>query len=136
MEMNEFLRAIPKVSLHLHLMGSVQARTAVDLCTKHGVMATVSRMMQDRIQAEHMENGVTLVDPATTWIEAGARIEPDTVVLPFTFIEGSVTIGRHCRVGPFAHVRKGTVLQAGASADADASCRPVSRGAKAHANTG
>ena len=37
MEMNEFLRAIPKVSLHLHLMGSVQARTAVDLCTKHGV---------------------------------------------------------------------------------------------------
>jgi bifunctional UDP-N-acetylglucosamine pyrophosphorylase/glucosamine-1-phosphate N-acetyltransferase len=102
-------------------------------------LATVGRMMQDRIQAEHMENGVTLVDPATTWIEAGACIEPDTVILPFTFIEGSVTIGRHCRVGPFAHVRKGTVLQAGASANADAadaSCRPVSRGAKAHANTG
>ena len=102
-------------------------------------LATVGRMMQDRIQAEHMENGVTLVDPNTTWIEAGAQIEPDTVILPFTFIEGSVTIGRHCRVGPFAHVRKGTVLHAGASADADsadASCRPVSRGAKAHANTG
>lgn len=38
MDLNEFLKAIPKVSLHLHLMGSVQARTAVELCQKHGVV--------------------------------------------------------------------------------------------------
>lgn len=37
MEMHEFLKALPKVSLHLHLLGSIQAQTAVDLCTKHGV---------------------------------------------------------------------------------------------------
>jgi adenosine deaminase len=37
MKMPEFLKALPKVSLHVHLMGTVQARTAVDLCTKHGV---------------------------------------------------------------------------------------------------
>lgn len=37
MDVEEFLKAIPKVSLHLHLMGSVQAATAVDLCRKHGV---------------------------------------------------------------------------------------------------
>ncbi len=37
MEINEFLKAIPKVSLHVHLMGSVQAATAVELCRKHGV---------------------------------------------------------------------------------------------------
>ena len=37
MNMHEFLKAMPKVSLHVHLMGSVQARTAVDLCHKHGV---------------------------------------------------------------------------------------------------
>ena len=37
MDMPAFLKAIPKVSLHLHLMGSVQARTAVELCNKHGV---------------------------------------------------------------------------------------------------
>lgn len=37
MDMDAFLKAIPKVSLHLHLMGSVQAATAVDLCRKHGI---------------------------------------------------------------------------------------------------
>lgn len=37
MDVREFLKAIPKVSLHLHLMGSIQARTVVDLATKHGV---------------------------------------------------------------------------------------------------
>ena len=37
MDMDTFLKAIPKVSLHLHLMGSVQAPTAVDLCNKHNV---------------------------------------------------------------------------------------------------
>lgn len=35
--MPAFLKAIPKVSLHVHLMGSIQARTVVDLATKHGV---------------------------------------------------------------------------------------------------
>jgi adenosine deaminase len=35
--MPTFLKAIPKVSLHLHLMGSIQAKTVVDLATKHGV---------------------------------------------------------------------------------------------------
>lgn len=37
MDIETFLKAIPKVSLHLHLMGSVQAATAVDLCAKHGI---------------------------------------------------------------------------------------------------
>ena len=37
MHMHEFLKALPKVSLHVHLMGSVQAQTAVDLCAKHNV---------------------------------------------------------------------------------------------------
>ena len=37
MDLPEFLKAIPKVSLHLHLMGSIQAGTVVDLAGKHGV---------------------------------------------------------------------------------------------------
>ena len=58
-----------------------------------------------------MENGVTIVDPANTWIDARAQIGQDTVIEPFTYIHGEVEIGPECRVGPFAYLRGGTVLK-------------------------
>jgi bifunctional UDP-N-acetylglucosamine pyrophosphorylase/glucosamine-1-phosphate N-acetyltransferase len=57
------------------------------------------------------ECGVTIVAPENTYIEPGAQIGPDTVILPFTVIERDVRIGAHCKVGPFSHLRKGTVLE-------------------------
>jgi len=73
-------------------------------------LAMVNRVLRDRINDEMMESGVTIVDPQTTWIDARAQIGPDTVVHPVTCIAGKVRIGRGCTVGPFAHVREGTVL--------------------------
>ena len=73
-------------------------------------LAMVNRVLRDRINGEMMESGVTIVDPQTTWIDARAQIGPDTVVHPFTCISGKVLIGRACTIGPFAHVREGTVL--------------------------
>jgi bifunctional UDP-N-acetylglucosamine pyrophosphorylase/glucosamine-1-phosphate N-acetyltransferase len=67
--------------------------------------------MQQRIQRKLMENGVTIVDPDNTWIDARAQIGQDTVIEPFTYIHGEVKIGQGCRVGPFAHLRHGTVLK-------------------------
>jgi bifunctional UDP-N-acetylglucosamine pyrophosphorylase/glucosamine-1-phosphate N-acetyltransferase len=58
-----------------------------------------------------MEDGVTIVDPDNTWIDARAQIGQDTVIEPFTYIHGEVIIGQGCRIGPFAHLRHGTVLQ-------------------------
>ena len=77
--------------------------------------------------------GVTVVDPASTWIEAMATLEADAVVHPFTVIRGSsrvaarAEIGPHAvlvdaevgvgaLVGPFCYLRPGTVLEAGAKA--------------------
>jgi bifunctional UDP-N-acetylglucosamine pyrophosphorylase / glucosamine-1-phosphate N-acetyltransferase len=74
-------------------------------------LSAASKIMQQRIQRKLMENGVTIVDPDTTWIDARARIGLDTVIEPFTYIHGEVTIGQGCRIGPFAHLRHGTVLQ-------------------------
>ncbi len=54
--------------------------------------------------------GVTIVSPENTYIEPGAQIGHDTIILPFTFIERDVRIGSHCKVGPFSHLRAGTVL--------------------------
>lgn len=57
------------------------------------------------------ECGVTIVAPENTYIEPGAQIGRDTVILPFTVIERDVRIGAHCKVGPFSHLRRGTVLE-------------------------
>jgi bifunctional UDP-N-acetylglucosamine pyrophosphorylase / glucosamine-1-phosphate N-acetyltransferase len=77
--------------------------------------------------------GATIVDPASTWIDAGVTLEPDAVVHPFTVLRGRTTvaagaqvgphvvavdasIGARALVGPFCYLRPGSVLDAGAKA--------------------
>jgi bifunctional UDP-N-acetylglucosamine pyrophosphorylase/glucosamine-1-phosphate N-acetyltransferase len=69
--------------------------------------------MQSRIQDHWMSEGVSIVDPCNTYIDGRATIGRDTVIFPFTVISGSVKIGANCRVGPFTHLRDGTVLEDG-----------------------
>jgi bifunctional UDP-N-acetylglucosamine pyrophosphorylase / glucosamine-1-phosphate N-acetyltransferase len=96
-------------------------------------LAAAAAALRDRINEEHMLAGVTIVDPASTWIDADAVIEPDAVIHPFTVIRGASrvaagaevgphavvvdsTIGEGALVGPFCYLRPGTVLAAGAKA--------------------
>ena len=58
-----------------------------------------------------MNNGVTIVDPDNTWIDVRAEIGRDTVIEPFTYIHGVVKIGQNCRIGPFACLRDGAILE-------------------------
>jgi bifunctional UDP-N-acetylglucosamine pyrophosphorylase/glucosamine-1-phosphate N-acetyltransferase len=74
-------------------------------------LSEASKIMQHRIQRRLMENGVTIVDPDNTWIDARAKIGQDTIIEPFTYIHGQVIIGQNCRIGPFAYLREGTVLK-------------------------
>jgi len=76
-------------------------------------LAMVNRVMQDRIQARLMNEGVTIVDPDNTWIEADVSAGLETVVYPFSVIGTAATIGKGCRIGPFAHVGGGAVVEDG-----------------------
>ncbi|MBI4575695.1 MAG: bifunctional N-acetylglucosamine-1-phosphate uridyltransferase/glucosamine-1-phosphate acetyltransferase [Planctomycetes bacterium] len=76
-------------------------------------LAAATRAMRDRVNLRHMDSGVSIVDPASTWIDVDARIAPDVVIHPFTVISGDVEIGPGCEVGPFTHLRPGTVLEEG-----------------------
>lgn len=82
---------------------AVAAEDATGINSRHE-LALVSQMMQRRIQARHMDQGVTLVDPATTWIEFGARVGQDAVIYPFSFIGNRALISAGVRVGPMAKV--------------------------------
>ncbi len=63
-------------------------------------LAEVRAIAQRRIHDAHGRAGVTIVDPASTLIDAGVTIGEDTVVEPGSFLRGATTIGRGCSVGP------------------------------------
>jgi bifunctional UDP-N-acetylglucosamine pyrophosphorylase / glucosamine-1-phosphate N-acetyltransferase len=69
-----------------------------------GGLAAVERVIRERINEVHMSNGVTLVDPSTTYIDVGVSIGPDTVVQPLTFLQGTTVVGRGCQIGPSTRI--------------------------------
>ena len=74
-------------------------------------LAEVAQVMQRRIHDYWMSEGVTIEDPATTHIDVDARIGMETVIRPFSFIEGNAQIGESCVIGPYAYVREGAVIE-------------------------
>ncbi|HET6448085.1 MAG TPA: bifunctional UDP-N-acetylglucosamine diphosphorylase/glucosamine-1-phosphate N-acetyltransferase GlmU [Conexibacter sp.] len=65
-----------------------------------GDLAQVRALAQQRIHARLMAQGVTIVDPGSTVIDASVEIEPDTTIAPFTSLHGATRIGSGCQVGP------------------------------------
>lgn len=83
----------------------VQALVSEDLAETIGVntrvhLAEAETAMRMRINQAHMLSGVTIVDPATTYIEPGVIIGRDTLIWPNTYLQGNTTIGEHCEIGP------------------------------------
>jgi len=77
-------------------------------------LAEVNKALRMRILEQLMLDGVTILDPDNTYVEAGVEIGRDTVVWPYTVIESGAVVGKNCEVGPFAHLRVGAVMKNGA----------------------
>ena len=71
-------------------------------------------MLNQRLLARHMAAGVTVVDPASTWIDVDVQIEPTARICQATQLEGATTIGAGATVGPGSLLRD-TVVGAGAA---------------------
>jgi bifunctional UDP-N-acetylglucosamine pyrophosphorylase/glucosamine-1-phosphate N-acetyltransferase len=69
-----------------------------------GQLATVNRIMHDRVTQNLMKEGVTIIDPATTFISKTVRIERDVIVYPFTYIEGHTRIATGTVIGPQSYI--------------------------------
>jgi bifunctional UDP-N-acetylglucosamine pyrophosphorylase/glucosamine-1-phosphate N-acetyltransferase len=63
-------------------------------------LARARRLYNERVLARWMLAGVTIVDPATTWIDADVRLEPDVEIGPGTQLEGRTVVAAGARVGP------------------------------------
>jgi bifunctional UDP-N-acetylglucosamine pyrophosphorylase/glucosamine-1-phosphate N-acetyltransferase len=114
-------------------VGVVRARNPDET---HGIntrvdLARAEAIFQQQIRERWMREGVTIVDPASTYIDSEAVLSPDTRLWPGTIIQGAARIGSNCeigpytvvesavikdgaKVGPFARLRPGTVIEEGA----------------------
>lgn len=133
---------------------TVAAHLADDLAVTMGInnrvdLAAVETEARRRLLESHMLAGVTVVDPGSTWIDAGVEIGADARIEPGSSLRGGTVVGAHavvgplttlidsavgvessvihsylvecevhdgCSVGPFAYLRPGAVLDAGAKA--------------------
>jgi bifunctional UDP-N-acetylglucosamine pyrophosphorylase/glucosamine-1-phosphate N-acetyltransferase len=68
-------------------------------------LAEAEQVLRQRINHRWMEAGVTLLDPAATYIDRTVTIGADTVILPNTYLLGETTIGAGCRIGPNSSVQ-------------------------------
>jgi len=72
-------------------------------------LAEAVKLLQKSINRSLMLNGVTVVDPDSTYIDCDVQIGPDTVLMPNTVIEGGTVVGKACRIGPGSHLVKAVV---------------------------
>jgi len=91
-------------------------------------LAAAARSYNDRLLEEHMRAGVTVLDPATTWVDADVVLEPDVTLLPGVELRGQTEVAAGAVVGPYTTLEDTTV---GVASRIE---RAVCRGARIGAN--
>jgi len=94
----------------IHAFVVKDAREGLGINT-HKDLAAADAIMRARILDRLMLDGVSIVDPMTTYIDSGVKIGRDTIIRPCTMIETDVVIGGHCSIGPFSHLRPKTRIK-------------------------
>jgi len=80
----------------------------------HGIndriqMASAEAIIRQRHNQELMKNGVTIMAPETTFIDSTVKIGIDTIIYPFTVIEGQTIIGENCTIGPYTRINDSSI---------------------------
>ena len=87
--------------------------------------AEVAAALRERINNGHLERGVALIDPTTTWIDVQVQIEPDAVVEPGVTLIGTTSIGARTRIGSGSRIESSAIGED--SADASFAGQHVTR---------
>lgn len=118
---------------------AIEDRWEVEGANDRVQLAQLGRKLNDRLLEMHMRNGVTIVDPATTWIDVTVTIENDVTILPGTQLQGTTAIATGSVIGPdstLANITVGagatisrthgsdSIIEAGASVGPFAYLRP------------
>ena len=74
-------------------------------------LADAAALMRDRINEKHMLNGVTIVDPTTSWIDATVEIESDVTIFPGSWLVGKTKVGKKSVIGPRTTIKDSVVKE-------------------------
>ncbi len=72
-------------------------------------LANAEAVMRQRILMQHMLTGVTIIDPASTYIQPDVEIGPDTKIYPGSILEADTQIGQQCTIGPNTYITKSQI---------------------------
>jgi bifunctional UDP-N-acetylglucosamine pyrophosphorylase/glucosamine-1-phosphate N-acetyltransferase len=94
-----------------HYVASVNLEDADEVLgvNDRAQLARARQILNARLLGNWMSSGVTIVDPATTWIDIGVSLGRDVEIAPGTQLEGSTTVAAGARVGPGCLLRDTTV---------------------------
>lgn len=72
-------------------------------------LAEAEQILRKRKITALMESGVTIMDPASTFVDEEVTIAPDTVIYPFTWLEGKTVVGSGCEIGPNTRIENTSI---------------------------
>ncbi len=103
-----------------HRVGTVLAADPAEIQGVNDLvqLAQARRAYNERLLETWMRAGVTVVDPATTWIDVDVTLAPDAEILPGTHLEGRTVVESGARIGPGAHI--GTTIESPGTAEGSA----------------
>ena len=93
-------------------------------------LAECAAIMRDRINYEHMLNGVEIIDPTTTWIDASVKIEADATIFPESWLAGTTTVASNAIIGPRTTLMNVIVAQGASVIESNCVDCEVGSGAK------
>lgn len=106
--LTDLIEAAARRGLRVDAVALADAEEAIGINTRVH-LAEAESILRRRINRRWMEAGVSMIDPATVYVEPGVTLGPDTVLWPNTQLLGGTTVGANCEIGPNTCVRDSSI---------------------------
>ncbi len=100
----DVLKILRRWRLPISVYTAGEAQDEVKGVNEHLQQDEEKKILRQRKNQQLMLDGVTIVDPDTTYIDWQVTVDHDTTILPGTFLCGSTHIGKNCTIGPYSHI--------------------------------
>lgn len=109
-----YLTDLVRMTVTAHGAGSAVALETADAreawgCNTREQLAAATRVLHERKALALMHSGVTIIDPATTYVDVDVHVGRDTTLLPGTLLSGASMVGERCTIGPYSTIRSSMI---------------------------